>query len=169
MNPCPCGYHGDPSARCHCSAEQVRRYRGRISGPLLDRIDLRIHVGHPDVPLLGRDVPRGEGSKAVRARVTAAHAVQMARAGRRNADLDASTLERHCSLDDTDIAFVEAAATRLGFSPRAQHRVLKVARTIADLAEAPHIERGHLAEALALRRLEAAAHRATGEARAAAP
>ena len=155
MNPCPCGYHGDASARCHCSAEQVRRYRGRISGPLLDRIDLRIHVGHPDVPLLGRNVPRGEASQAVRARVTAAHAAQMARAGLRNADLGPGELERDCGLAEADLAFVQSVAARLGYSPRAQHRVLKVARTIADLAEARRVQRPHLAEALALRRLDA--------------
>ena len=152
MNPCPCGYAGDPSARCRCTPEQVQRYRARLSGPLLDRIDLRVEL--PRVPLaeLGTDGPVGESSATVRARVATARQRALERAGCCNAQLDARALARDCRLQGADRSWLEGALERLGLSARAYHRTLRVARTVADLDAAPVLARGHLAEALQLRR-----------------
>jgi len=153
MNPCPCGYLGHPNGRCHCTAEQVSRYRGKISGPLLDRIDL-----HIDVPSVPREVLRSEtqreNSETVRSRVEAARNRQQARAGKPNAALKNREVERHCRLAEADIRLLEQAIDRLGLSARAYHRILKVARTIADLAGADEIQTAHLAEAIGYRRLD---------------
>lgn len=155
MNPCPCGYLGDPERPCTCSAETVRRYRGRLSGPLLDRIDL-----HVEVPRLPRHLLRGDGpeepSAAVRDRVERARARQMARAGVPNAALGPREIVRDCRLSDVDHRLLEQAMERLGLSPRAYHRILKVARTIADLADASSIGTSHLTEAISYRRLDRA-------------
>ena len=155
MNPCPCGYAGDPSGRCACTPEAIRRYRARISGPLLDRIDLQVEV--PRVPLveLGDAAPPGETSAVVRARVVAARARQMARAGRPNAALNSRELRRDCELRDRDHALLERALDKLGLSARSYHRILRVARTIADLAGADAIAAPHLGEAIQYRRLHA--------------
>ncbi|MBS0514093.1 MAG: YifB family Mg chelatase-like AAA ATPase [Proteobacteria bacterium] len=155
MNPCPCGYAGDPSGRCACTPEAIRRYRARISGPLLDRIDLQVEV--PRVPLveLGDAAPPGETSAVVRARVVAARARQMARAGRPNAALNSRELRRDCVLRDRDHALLERALDKLGLSARSYHRILRVARTIADLAGADAIAAPHLGEAIQYRRLHA--------------
>jgi magnesium chelatase family protein len=155
MNPCPCGYLGDPSSRCRCTAEQVARYRARISGPLLDRIDL--HVDVPRVPadklsvLTADDV---ETSDCVRARVEAARESQLSRAGKPNQALTPTELDRACPLDETARRLMSQALQRLGLSARAYHRVLKVARTIADLAGKDDIETPHLSEAIGYRRLD---------------
>ena len=155
MNPCPCGYWGDRSGRCHCTEERVRQYRARISGPLLDRIDM-----HVDVPAVAREVlldpqrPAGERSAAVRARVTAARARQYARDGGVNYALTPAQIETTCVLDGPSRTLLEQAMQRLGLSARAYHRVLKVARTIADLAESEPIEATHLAEAIQFRCLD---------------
>jgi len=153
MNPCPCGYSGDPSGRCACTPEAVRRYRARISGPLLDRIDLQVEV--PRVPLaeLGDAVPAGETSATVRERVVAARARQIARAGKPNAALGTRELRRDCVLTVADRSLLERALDRLGLSARAYHRILRVARTIADLAGSEAIETPHLTEAIQLRRI----------------
>ncbi|ROR34414.1 magnesium chelatase family protein [Inmirania thermothiophila] len=153
MNPCPCGHLGDPAGRCRCTEEQVRRYRARISGPLLDRIDLHVEV--PRLPreelLAGRP---GEDSAAVRARVAAARGRQLARQGRANAALDAAGVERHCRAAPQAAALLAAAIERLRLSARAYHRILRVARTIADLAGAETIAPEHVAEAVGYRRLD---------------
>jgi magnesium chelatase family protein len=153
MNPCPCGYLGHASGRCHCTAEQVSRYRARISGPLLDRIDL-----HVEVPSVPREVLRAEtvaeDSRTVQARVAAARARQQARAGKPNATLKNREVERDCRLSDGDSRLLEQAIERLGLSARAYHRILKVARTISDLAEADRIHTAHLTEAIGYRRLD---------------
>lgn len=151
MNPCPCGWHGDPSGRCHCSFEQVARYRGRVSGPLLDRIDLSIHVPRVKVDQLRHDAPAGESSAAVRARVAAARRRQHARAGVPNARLDSGGVIEHCGLAAGDLALLERASDRLQLSARGHQRILRVARTIADLAASECIATPHLAEAIALR------------------
>ena len=153
MNPCPCGYAGDPSGRCACTPEAVRRYRARISGPLLDRIDLQIDV--PRVPLaeLGESTPQGESSASVRARVVAARARQMLRAGKPNATLGARELRRDCTLSAVDRSLLERALDKLGLSARAYHRILRVARTIADLEGSESIATSHLMEAIQYRRL----------------
>ena len=154
MNPCPCGYLGDPQGDCGCSAERVASYRGKISGPLLDRIDLQVEVGRPARDALRPDAPREEPSAAVAARVARARKVQLERGGLCNARLDGAQLDEHCRLDASGLAMLEAAADRFKLSARAYQRVRRVARTIADLAGAESIERQQVAEALSLRQLD---------------
>ncbi len=155
MNPCPCGYAGDPSGRCRCTPEAIARYRGRISGPLLDRIDLCIEV--PRVPLadmLVKDAPAGECSAQVRQRVVAARRHALLRAGRPNASVSVRELERDCALGRSERHWLQQVLQKLSLSARAYHRVLRVARTIADLdGGAGCVGREHLAEALQLRRI----------------
>ncbi len=153
MNPCPCGWLGAQLAgrACRCTPDQIARYQGRLSGPLLDRIDLQVEVASvPPEALLGQ--PQGESSAAVAQRVAEAMARQQARQGRPNAALDAGQLDRLCPLDEAASRFLQQAANRLGWSGRGLHRVIKVARTIADLAGAEHIAVAHLAEAMQYRR-----------------
>ncbi|NTV11874.1 MAG: ATP-binding protein, partial [Zoogloea sp.] len=151
MNPCPCGYFGHPDGRCRCTPEQVARYRGKLSGPLLDRIDLTLEV--PALPadeLMG--APAGEASATVRARVAKAWETQMARQGRPNARLDAAGVARWCETDAAGAALLKQAIARLGLSARAHHRILKVARSLADLAGSERIGSAHIAEAVQYRR-----------------
>lgn len=153
MNPCPCGHAGDPAGACRCTPDAIARYTSRISGPLLDRIDLHVEV--PRVPHAAlRAATPGEDSATVRARVVTARARQQARAGKINAMLGNRELEATCRLGAGDQALLERAVDRLGLSARAYHRVLKVARTIADLDGAPDIATAHLAEALGYRCLD---------------
>ena len=154
MNPCPCGYLGDPTSDCGCSAERVAAYRGKVSGPLLDRIDLHVEVGRPPKESLRNDVPDGESSAAVAERVVRARDLQLARVNTCNARLDVDALAACCALDAEGLDLVEQAVDRFGLSARAYHRVLRVARTIADLSGAQTITPPHVAEALALRRLD---------------
>ncbi len=156
MNPCPCGWAGDPNGRCHCSREQVARYRGRISGPLLDRIDIQIEVPRVAAAELRPDAPRGESSATVRARVEAARARQMQRAGAPNGGLSPAQTERDCVLSANDRRLLERAIDQLQLSARASQRILRVARTIADLSGAESIATAHLAEAIGYRRLDTA-------------
>ena len=144
---------GDASGRCHCTPDLIARYRGRVSGPLWDRIDLQLEV--PRVPLaeLNRPEARGETSAVVRARVIAARARQLDRAGKTNAALGPQEAERDCALAAPERALLERAVDRLGLSARAYHRILRVARSIADLAGTDRIDGGHLAEAIQYRRL----------------
>ncbi|MEJ2325966.1 MAG: YifB family Mg chelatase-like AAA ATPase, partial [Chromatiaceae bacterium] len=160
MNPCPCGYLGDPGGRCRCTAEQVARYRARISGPLLDRIDLHVEVPRlPPERLSGPPPSPGDTSAAVRRRVEAAREHQLARAGRPNCALIPPEIERTCALDDAGRKLLTQALAQLGLSARAYHRVLKVARTIADLAASPDITTVHLSEAIGYRRLDRSSRR----------
>ncbi len=155
MNPCPCGYLGDPSGRCRCSSEQVQRYRARISGPLLDRIDMHIEV--PPLPpgsWRRQDSNTPLYSSDVRQRVSRARQRQLQRSGKPNHLLNSPEVERHCVLAEEDALLLETACQRLGLSARAYHRILKVARTIADLAESPAIASQHLQEAISYRRLD---------------
>ena len=155
MNPCPCGYLGDPSSRCRCTAEQVARYRTRISGPLLDRIDLHVEVPRVDVDQLNAPaVGDVEASDQVRGRVRLARERQLLRAGKPNQALTPTELDRTCPLDATARRLMSQALQRLGLSARAYHRVIKVARTIADLAGSEGIETAHLSEAIGYRRLD---------------
>lgn len=157
MNPCPCGYLGHSNGRCHCTVDQVQRYRARISGPLLDRIDMHIEV--PNVP---HEVLRAdpkltiENSGMVRERVTKARNRQQERGGISNAGLMNRDVDNVCQLVDADHRLLERAIDQLGLSARAYHRILKVARTIADLAGAENIETPHLSEAISYRRLDRA-------------
>jgi magnesium chelatase family protein len=151
MNPCPCGYLGHYGGRCRCTPDQVARYRGRLSGPLLDRIDIHIEV--PAVPQAELLAARpGEPSAAMRERVIAARARQLARQGKPNAELGTKEVDRLCRAEAAGETLLKQAIARLGLSARAYHRVLKLARTIADLAGAESIAASHVAEAIGYRR-----------------
>lgn len=153
MNPCPCGYQGDPSGRCHCSPEQIRRYRTKISGPLLDRIDLLIEV--PNLPRLElREDNQRETSAQVRERVVKAREIQIQRFAKPNSRLNNREIEQICRLTEGDERLLDTAIEQLGLSARAWYRILKVSRTIADLANKESIETSHLMEAITYRRLE---------------
>lgn len=157
MNPCFCGWLGDASGRCACTPDQVLRYRSKISGPLLDRIDLQLFVPRVErEALTAAPDPNAETSATVRDRVIAAHSRQLDRTGKPNARLTPKEIERACVLDTATKALLDAAMARMGLSARGYHRVLKVARTVADLAGAPAIAAAHLAEALRLRELDRA-------------
>lgn len=166
-NPCPCGHLGDPRHACRCTPAQVRAYQQRLSGPLLDRIDLHVELMPVASDVLAASAHE-EGSAGVQARVVAARAVQSARnrVGERvvlNADLDLEGIERVAALGPVEARYLAKAADALGISARAWHRVVRVARTIADLAGAERVERAHLAEALSLRRGLVAGAREAGE------
>jgi magnesium chelatase family protein len=150
MNPCPCGYKGHYSERCKCTPGSVARYRSRISGPLLDRIDLQVQVPALSPNELAR-APAGESSAAVRSRVLAARERQAERQGRANARLTGTEAEERARLDDRGRALLHEAAARMLLSARAHHRVIKVARTIADLEACSRVSAGHVAEALGYR------------------
>jgi magnesium chelatase family protein len=154
MNPCPCGYFGDANGGCHCSAEQVRRYRNRISGPLLDRLDLHVNVPRVEFNSLREPSAGREASKDVAARVMRAREVQLRRQGGCNAGLDNTAVERHCKPNAACASLLERAMQQLGLSARGYHRILKVARTIADMDRRELIELRHISEALALRSLD---------------
>jgi magnesium chelatase family protein len=155
MNPCPCGYAGDPGGRCHCTAEQVARYRHRISGPLIDRIDMHVELKALPVEHLLDNVPsEPENSATVALRVAGARQVQMQRQGKLNARLTPSEVTRYCGLQRESRVLLGTAISQLGLSARACHRVMKLARTCADLAGEPKIRRTDVAEAVQLRALD---------------
>ena len=154
MNPCPCGWAGDVSGRCRCSPELIRRYRARISGPLLDRIDLHVDVQRLPPADLRPDAPAGESSAEVRTRVEAARTRQLQRAGKTNAMLGQAETDAWCRLAPPDQALLERAVESLQLSARSTHRILRVARTIADLAGGPGIATAHLTEAIGYRRMD---------------
>jgi magnesium chelatase family protein len=156
MNPCPCGYFGHFNGRCRCTPDQIARYRGKISGPLLDRIDIQLEV--PAVPqedLLRQSA--GEGSDTVRERVAAAHRVQIQRQGKNNSSLGTREIDRWCRPQAAAEGLLRQAISKLNLSARAYHRVLKLARTIADLAGSEVIAVAHVAEAVQYRKLDRAA------------
>jgi len=154
MNPCPCGWAGDPCGRCRCSTEAIARYCARISGPLLDRIDLQVEVPRLPPSELRQNAPSGECSAAVRSRVAAARAIQLTRAGSTNAQLSQAATLHHCALTSADQQLLEQAAETMQLSARSMHRILRVARTIADLSDSAVISSAHLAEAIGYRRFE---------------
>jgi magnesium chelatase family protein len=158
MNPCTCGWFGDPSGRCPCTPDQVARYRRRLSGPLLDRIDLSVDVPAPrgDALLLNAAGPSANETAGARERVADARQRQRARQGITNAHLDARGVAQHCVLTGNAQAMLTQAFARMSLSARAYHRIAKVARTIADLACSEAIEPAHIAEAIAYRHFEAA-------------
>ncbi|MGD8828772.1 MAG: YifB family Mg chelatase-like AAA ATPase [Gammaproteobacteria bacterium] len=155
MNPCPCGYLGDPGGRCRCTEDQVWRYRSRISGPLLDRLDLHVEVPRPPREALrpGAGEP-GESSNSVRERVVAARERQLQRTSYPNARLTNADIEKLCRPEANAARLLDTASEKLGLSARAYHRVLKVARTIADLSGEPDIAAPHVSEAIGLRCLD---------------
>ena len=154
MNPCPCGHCGDRSGRCRCTPERIARYRGRVSGPLADRIDIKLEVPAPrDAELV--TPAASESSAAVAGRVGRAHQVQLLRQGKPNALLGTREIDRHCATGREAGELLRHALARLLLSARAYHRVLRVARTIADLAGAATIAPEHVAEAIQYRRLDA--------------
>ena len=153
MNPCPCGYLGHYNGKCRCTPDKISRYRSKISGPLLDRIDIQIEV--PAVPqeaLLKQG--EGENSLKIQARVEAARQRALGRQGKPNALLSVNEIDTLCSPDEKGGALLQQAITRLNLSARAYHRVLKVARTIADLAASDQLLAGHIAEAVQYRRMD---------------
>jgi magnesium chelatase family protein len=154
MNPCPCGWAGDASGRCRCSPDAIRRYCARISGPLLDRIDLHIEVPRLPPAQLRPDVDAGESSGQVRARVVAARQRQQQRAGKINARLLQAETTQHCRLEHRDQLLLERAIDSLELSARSMHRILRVARTIADIDGKADIDTAHLSEAIGYRRAD---------------
>ncbi|MGL5252173.1 MAG: YifB family Mg chelatase-like AAA ATPase [Moraxella sp.] len=150
MNPCPCGYYGDKSGRCHCRPEQIKRYQEKLSGPLLDRIDL--HVTVPALPASDlQSVQTGESSATVRERVIHAYQRQQVRQNKLNNELSPSELDVFAQLGAAESQILAMAQSRLNLSARGYHRVLRVARTIADLAGSDHIQTPHLTESLSYR------------------
>jgi magnesium chelatase family protein len=155
MNPCPCGYAGDPNGRCRCTSEQIQRYRAKISGPLLDRIDMHIEVPRLTADELTRSSdPIAESSEQMRAKVEQARQRMLARAGKCNAELKAKELEKFSALSDQARQLLERAIDQLKLSARAYHRIWRVAQTIADFAAVEYITSEHVAEAIHYRRLE---------------
>ena len=152
MNPCPCGHAGSPLRACRCTPDQVTRYQGRLSGPLLDRIDMQVEVTAVAPETLS-GLPDGEATEAVATRVARAHRRQLDRQGVSNAQLETAALDHHAALAPAALSFLQTASARLGWSARGYHRVLRLARTVADLSDAPTIEVAHLAEAIQYRRV----------------
>lgn len=153
MNPCPCGYLGHPNNRCHCTPAQIQRYRSRLSGPLLDRIDMHVEVPALPISQIHQTVS-SDNSANVRERVCVAREKQLQRHGVPNTRLTHANMAQCCQLDNTARAFLDNAMTRLGLSARAYHRILKVARTIADLVNDDTLTIAHITEALAYRQLD---------------
>jgi len=151
MNPCPCGHLGSRLRGCRCTPDQVARYQGRLSGPLLDRIDLHIEVAAIPAPEL-LDAPAGEPSAAVRERVRLARERAIARQGQPNQALAGQLIDRHVALDPDGSALLQKASAKFGWSARSTHRMLKVARTIADMAASASVQASHVAEAMQYRR-----------------
>lgn len=154
MNPCPCGYLTDTKMSCTCTMEQIQRYRGKLSGPLLDRIDMHIEVPSLPKKLLTETDLHQEDSATVRNRVIRARALQYGRCNKVNAKLSNTELKEVCSLEEKPRLFLENALEKLGLSARSYHRVLKVARTIADLSQSKVITQAYLSEALSYRKMD---------------
>lgn len=154
MNPCPCGYDGDPVKTCQCTPDQIKRYRAKLSGPLVDRIDLHLNVPRISNAELQQTDPNALTSEQIREQVIIARAIQITRQGTTNAALDTQAIKEHCQIADETAALLNKIIEKLHLSPRAYHRILRVSRTIADLAESPKIETAHVQEAVSLRVLD---------------
>jgi magnesium chelatase family protein len=153
MNPCPCGHHGDPGGRCRCPPERIAAYRARISGPLLDRIDLHVEVGRVPLGDIAASVSP-EDTGTVASRVQSARLCQAARSHRLNSRLDAADVKLACNAEPAALVLLGRAMDQLGLSARGYHRTLRVARTIADLAASDRVRVAHVAEAITLRQLD---------------
>jgi magnesium chelatase family protein len=151
MNPCPCGYFGHTAIACRCTPDQIARYQDRISGPLLDRIDMRVEMSSFSEAELGQ-LPDGEPTRSVAARVRKAYDRALSRQGKTNDQLDGGELQSVSKVEGQVKALLHAATVRLGWSMRAYHRVLRVSRTVADLSGAADITTQHVAEAIQYRR-----------------
>jgi len=156
MNPCPCGYLGSASHRCACSPDQVRRYQSKLSGPLMDRIDVQVEVAALPADALLHAAP-GEATEAVRQRCTEARARALSRQGCSNQALQGQAIDQQVGAQPDALRFLQSAALQLGWSARATHRTLKIARTIADLAGSERTQLAHVAEAMQYRRVLRAA------------
>ena len=156
MNPCPCGYLGDSRGRCQCTAEKIQAYRSRISGPLLDRLDIHLEVPalSPETLLDTKNRPEEESSAVIRERVHQAYQKQYARSQKLNARLNNPDIQKTCALNTVSQALILRAMERLGLSARSYHRILRVARTIADLENSIDIATEHLSEALSFRKID---------------
>jgi magnesium chelatase family protein len=154
MNPCPQGYSCDGKDLCQCSFEQQRRHRNRISAPLLDRIDIHIEVPKLEISALDQNNPKNEDSTAIRARVMNAYQRQLERAGKSNAELSTTEVDQHCRLESAQLSLLEKAMDKLQLSARAYHRILKLARTIADIDDCENIQQPHITEAISYRSLD---------------
>jgi magnesium chelatase family protein len=153
MNPCPCGYLGHYNNKCRCSPDQVSRYKAKISGPLLDRIDMLIEVpALKEEELTASNI--GETSEAIRARVETARTIQLERQNKTNDALGSLEIEAFCQPDETGLTLLKTAISKLNLSARAYHRILKVARTIADLGKEQAIHSAHIAEAIQYRKAD---------------
>lgn len=151
MNPCPCGYLGHPSGKCHCTPDAVARYQRKISGPLLDRIDIQIQVNALKQEELSRQIP-GDSSATIAKRVCDAYHIQLERQGKANNLLNTKEIDEFCRLDESGENLLKEAMNRFMWSARAYHRILKIGRTIADLAQTVNIKQEHIAEAIQYRR-----------------
>jgi len=154
MNPCPCGRYGDPLGDCRCSPPQIAQYRARVSGPLLERLDIQLEVPRVDFGEFEELAPPTETSTTVAERVSRAREIQLARQGRCNARLMDAQIERICNPDRAGRAVLDRAMKSFGFSARTRQRILKVARTIADLNGDPTVTEGHVSEAVTYRALD---------------
>jgi magnesium chelatase family protein len=155
MNPCPCGYFGDGTAKCHCTDDQIRKYQAKISGPLLDRIDMVLDVAPlPKEVLLNQDTSQIENSDTIRARVLDCYHIQLKRQDKLNDQLKPDEVDKLIVLNADNKQLLEKMIDKLHLSARAYHRILKVARTIADLDNAQNVEQAHLIEAISYRRFE---------------
>jgi len=150
MNPCPCGYHGDPDIQCRCTPDQIAKYAMRISGPFLDRIDLHVQVSRLSRSIM-QSTKAEECSASIRKRVAAARSVQIRRQGVVNCSLEGKLLTQHATLDKQTQTLFDDASDQLSLSLRAIHRVLRVARTIADIDASDNVASSHLVEALSYR------------------
>jgi len=149
--PCPCGYYGDEREPCRCSPDQITRYQSRVSGPLLDRIDIQVEVKRIAYDLLRSDAAKGECSSAVRERVERANKLQITRSGKANARLNNTEVDQHCKLEEAQHRWLAVALDKFNLSARAIQRTLKVSRTIADMDGSADIKADHLKEALSYR------------------